>query len=107
MLAGILSVIPVLIAASILIFVAMRVLPGDPVSVLSEGTPITPQQREALTKEYHLDEPIAKQYVAWVGDAVTGDFGRSLKSNEPVSDILGRALPRTLVLLVGAFFVSL
>ncbi|MDO8212668.1 ABC transporter permease [Conexibacter sp. CPCC 206217] len=103
----VLSVIPVLLIASILIFIAMRVLPGDPVSVLAQGTPITPQQRAALTQEYHLDESIPAQYVAWLGNAVTGDLGTSLKSNQPVTEILGRAIPRTLLLLAGAFIVSL
>ena len=103
----ILGVIPVLIGASILIFVAMRVLPGDPIAVLTEGAPLTPQQRLALSHEYHLDQPVPTQYVLWVRDAVHGDFGLSLKSNEPVSHILGRSLPHTLLLLLGAFFVSL
>jgi peptide/nickel transport system permease protein len=107
MLTRVLSVIPVLLVASILIFVAMRVIPGDPVSALSAGAPITPQQRIALTKEYHLDEPIAQQYIAWLGNALTGDLGTSLKTNQPVSQILGRAIPRTALLLVGAFMISL
>jgi peptide/nickel transport system permease protein len=103
----VLSIVPVLIAASILIFVAMRVLPGNPVTILTQGAPLSPEQRQALTKEYHLDEPIWKQYVAWVQGALHGDFGVSLQSNEPVSTIIGRSLPRTLVLLAGAFFFSL
>jgi peptide/nickel transport system permease protein len=107
MLTRVLSVIPVVLLASILIFVAMRVVPGDPVAVLSQGTPITPQQRVALTKQYHLDESIPKQYVVWLGDAVTGDLGRSLKTNEPVGGVLGRAIPRTALLLAGAFVISL
>jgi peptide/nickel transport system permease protein len=107
MLTRVLSVIPVLLVASILIFVAMRVIPGDPVSALSAGAPITPQQRVALTKEYHLDEPIPQQYFAWLGNALTGDLGTSLKTNQPVSQILGRAIPRTALLLAGAFMISL
>jgi peptide/nickel transport system permease protein len=107
MLTRVLSVIPVLLVASILIFVAMRVIPGDPVSALSAGAPITPQQRIALTKEYHLDEPIPQQYFAWLGNALKGDLGTSLKTNQPVSQILGRAIPRTALLLAGAFMISL
>jgi peptide/nickel transport system permease protein len=103
----ILSIFPVLIAASILIFVAMRVLPGNPVTILTQGAPLSPQQRDALTKEYHLNEPIWKQYFAWVGGALHGDLGVSLRSNEPVSTIVGHSLPRTLVLLAGAFIFSL
>jgi peptide/nickel transport system permease protein len=102
-----LSTIPVLVAASIVIFVAMRVLPGDPVTILAQGTPLTPEQRAALTREYHLDESVPTQYAAWVKGVFQGDLGRSLSSNEPVSTIVGRSLPRTLVLLLGGFVFSL
>jgi peptide/nickel transport system permease protein len=103
----ILSVIPVLILASVLIFVAMRVLPGDPVTVLAQGAPLSVAQREALSAEYNLDRSIPAQYVLWVSDAIRGDFGISLKSNRSVSTILAESLPRTVLLLIGAFVVSL
>jgi peptide/nickel transport system permease protein len=101
------SVIPVLLVASILIFVAMRVVPGDPVSVLAQGTPLSAEQRAALTAQYHLDQPVPQQYLAWLGGALHGDFGSSLKSGRPVSEILGQAIPRTLLLLGGAFVIAL
>src|ERR1044072_2785816 len=107
MLTRVASVIPALLVASILIFVAMRVVPGDPVSVLAQGTPLSPEQRAALTAEYHLDQPIPQQYLAWLGGALHGDFGSSLKSGRPVSDILAEAIPRTLLLLGGAFVIAL
>ena len=107
MLTRVASVIPVLLIASILIFVAMRVVPGDPVSVLAQGTPLSAEQRAALTAEYHLDQPIPRQYLAWLGGALHGDFGTSLKSGRPVSDILAEAIPRTLLLLAGAFVIAL
>jgi peptide/nickel transport system permease protein len=107
MLTRVASVIPVLLVASILIFVAMRVVPGDPVSVLAQGTPLTAEQRASLTQQYHLDQPIPQQYLAWLGGALHGDFGSSLKSGRPVSQILGEAIPRTLLLLGGAFVIAL
>ena len=107
MLARILGVIPVIVAASILVFVAMRVLPGDPVTVLAEGSPLTEQRRQVLTERYHLDRPIVTQYVIWVSGAVTGDFGISLKSNRPVSAIIRESVGPTLMLLLGGFAVSL
>ena len=107
MLARVLGVIPVIIAASILVFVAMRVLPGDPVTVLAEGSPLTEKRRQILTERYHLDRPIVVQYAIWVGGAVTGDFGISLKSNRPVSAIVRESVGPTLVLLLGGFAVSL
>jgi peptide/nickel transport system permease protein len=100
-------VIPVLIAASILVFVAMRILPGDPVTVLAEGSPLTEEQRAVLTERYDLDDSIATQYVNWVSDAITGDFGMSLKSNRPVSDIIAEAIGPTALLLAGGFAFSL
>jgi peptide/nickel transport system permease protein len=103
----ILGIIPVLFVASVLIFVAMRVLPGDPVAILAEGTPLSVQQRQALSHEYNLDQPIPKQYVLWIVGAAHGDFGISLKTSRPVSAILGESLPRTLLLLLGGFVVSL
>lgn len=103
----IVSIVPVLLVASMVIFVIMRVLPGDPVTVLSQGSPLSVEQRQALTHEYHLDQPIPAQYVAWLGNALRGDLGISLQSNRPIGDILGESLPRTLLLLVGAFLVSL
>ena len=107
MLARVLGVIPVIIGASILTFVAMRILPGDPVTVLAEGAPLTEEQRQVLTDRYDLDESIPRQYLNWVRDAITGDFGISLKSNRPVSDILGEAIGPTVLLLAGGFAVSL
>ena len=71
MLARVLGVIPVIIGASILVFVSMRILPGDPVTVLAEGSPLTEEQREVLAERYDLDESIPRQYLNWVGDAIT------------------------------------
>lgn len=106
MIRRVLSIIPVLFVASIIIFVLMRVLPGDPLTILAEGQPLSPAQRVALTKEYHLNEPLAVQYVYWLTDALHGDLGISLKTGEPVVDILKRSVPPTLLLLVGAFVLS-
>ncbi len=107
MLARVLGVIPVIIGVSILVFVSMRILPGDPVTVLAEGSPFTQEQREVLAERYHLDESIPRQYLNWVGDAITGDFGLSLKLNRPVADIIGESVGPTVLLLVGGFAVSL
>jgi peptide/nickel transport system permease protein len=103
----VLSIVPVLFVASILIFVAMRVVPGDPVTVLAEGSPLSVEQRQALSHRYHLDQPIVAQYALWIANAAHGDLGLSLKSNRPVSQILGESLPHTLLLLLGGFLVSL
>jgi peptide/nickel transport system permease protein len=103
----ILGALLVIVTASVVIFVAMRVLPGDPVTVLAEGSPLTPQQRQVLRERYDLDRPLPEQYLIWVKGAVRGDFGISLKSNRPVSQMIGESLPPTVLLLLGGFAVSL
>ena len=103
----ILSTLPVLLVVSIVVFVALRVVPGDPVTVLAQGSPLTPEQRQALRHEYHLDQPLPVQYAAWLSHAVRGDFGRSLTSSQPVSHLIREGLPVTAVLLLGGFCVSL
>ena len=107
MLRRVLAVIPVVVLSSMLIFVAMRVLPGDPVTILTQGANLTVEQRQNLTEEYGLDKPIPVQYLLWVGGAIKGDLGTSLKSGRPVSTIIAESLPRTVVLLLGAFAFSL
>lgn len=102
-----LSILPVLFVASIIIFVLMRVLPGDPLTILASGQPLSDAKREALTLAYHLDQPLPVQYVLWLGDAIHGDLGLSLKSGESVVEVLARSMPRTLLLLLGAFLLSL
>lgn len=100
------SILPVLFVASIIIFVLMRVLPGDPLTILAQGQPLSDAKRQALTQAYHLDQPLPAQYVIWLGDAIHGDLGLSLKSGEPVVEVLARSIPRTLLLLLGAFLLS-
>lgn len=106
MLKRVLSILPVLFVASIIIFVLMRVLPGDPLTILAQGQPLSDAKRQALTQAYHLDQPLPVQYVIWLGDAIHGDLGLSLKNGDPVVDILASSIPRTLLLLVGAFLLS-
>lgn len=103
----ILGAVLVIVAASVIVFVAMRVLPGDPVTVLAEGSPLSEQQRQALRERYDLDRPLPEQYLIWAKGAVRGDFGISLKSNRPVSQIIGESVPPTILLLLGGFAVSL
>ncbi len=106
MIRRILSIVPVLLVASIVIFVLMRVLPGDPLTIRAEGQPLSDAQRQTLTAAYHLDQPLVVQYLLWLGDALQGNLGVSLKTGEPVVGVLADSLPRTFLLLVGAFAIS-
>ena len=95
-------IIPTLLAASVVIFVVMRALPGDVVLVILGGsgdTVVSPEVREALEEELGLNDPLVVQYGRWLWSMVSGEFGgRSLETREPIRSIVGRQLPVTALL---------
>jgi peptide/nickel transport system permease protein len=101
--------LPVLFIISVTIFTLVRVMPIDPIYAMlgQESDTLTPEQHDALMKQLGLDRPIPVQYITWVGDFVTGDWGNSFRSKLPVAKELGTRLPYTLQLAGLAFFVSL
>jgi len=94
-----------LIAVSV-IFVTLRVLPGGPFSGLVASGSLTPEQVEELRALYGLDEPLHVQYIKYVGNLLTGNFGISLAQKEPVANIIAPALVNTLVLLLPALIAT-
>jgi peptide/nickel transport system permease protein len=101
--------VPSLLGVSILIFVIMRVVPGDIAEILvyqtgSESSAVQQKQIKQIRQELGLDRPIAAQYVAWLAGAVRGDFGYSYTERRPVTDILRERFPRSMEL---AFLTSL
>jgi peptide/nickel transport system permease protein len=76
-----------LIAASIIIFAFIHLIPGDPIYVLL-GDMATPDQVDVLRHRLGLDQPILFQYLRWAGAALTGDFGRSIFFQAPVLSII-------------------
>jgi peptide/nickel transport system permease protein len=101
--------LPVLFIISVTIFTLVRVMPIDPIYAMlgQESDTLSPEQHDALMKQLGLDRPLPVQYVTWVGDFVTGDWGNSFRSKLPVVKELGTRLPYTLQLAGLAFFVSL
>jgi peptide/nickel transport system permease protein len=96
-----------LIFTSVVIFVVLRVIPGDPTSVKLGLPGVTKQQVEELRHQLGVDKPIPEQYVAWLGGAVHGDFGRSYFSDYPTSTLIGRAIGPTIELAVAAMLIVL
>ena len=95
--------VPTLLGASILIFVLLRLVPGDIAEILvyqtgSEASAIQQRQISQIRAELGLDRPVIVQYVEWLGAAVRGDFGRSYMQQRPVADILRERVPRSLEL---------
>ncbi|MDI2129753.1 ABC transporter permease [Yinghuangia seranimata] len=95
----------VLFATSFVVFSAVHLAPGDPVTFLMRGRPITPESRAVLTAQYHLDQPFLKQYFLWLGDVLSGDFGRSVQFHQDISTMITDKLPTTLFLVVYAMVI--
>ena len=95
----------VLIGVSVVVFVVMRVIPGDPV-VLMLGDLATEQRVEEVRAQLGLDRPIWEQYVIYVHDALRGNFGWSLRRQQPVSKLILEALPATAQLALVSTTVS-
>ena len=78
----------VLLVTSFLVFGLLYLAPGSPLAFILGPRGGTPEQIAAVTAQYHLNDPFIVRYVAWLGDVVQGDLGRSLVYRQPVADLL-------------------
>ncbi|HLU35789.1 MAG TPA: nickel ABC transporter permease [Thermomicrobiales bacterium] len=101
-----LALIPILLGVSIIIFLVMRLIPGDPARQ-SLGPEATGEQVEVLRKAWRLDEPLPMQYLAWLERAIEGDLGRSTVSRVPVTEEIFSRLPATLELTLASMVVAI
>jgi peptide/nickel transport system permease protein len=103
--------VPTLLGASILIFVLMRLVPGDIAEILvyqtgTESSAVQQKQIQQIRVELGLDRPVVVQYLAWLGNALRGDFGYSYTQRRPVTDILKERFPRSLELAFLTILVA-
>lgn len=98
--------IPVIVGVSILVFLTLRVLPGDPTAVLLDGVPATPQVVAQLKHQLGLDQPLFAQYWNFVTDALHGDLGRSFTTKQPVTAMISSQLSATIQLTVSAVVLT-
>lgn len=101
----VLSMVVVMLGASLVVFVLSKLTPGDAVSV-RYGDFGTLEQRETMRRQLGLDQPVVVQYFRFVANAVQGDFGRSHRSDRPVSSELISRLPVTLRLTFATMLVA-
>ena len=99
--------IPVLLGVSVVVFALLRLTPGDPISVLLGVADYDPALADALRRQYGLDRSIPEQYLAWLGRAVTGDIGRSIRTHQPVTELIVQAFGPTLLLAGVALILAL
>jgi peptide/nickel transport system permease protein len=98
--------VPTLFVVSVLIFGLQQLLPGDPATALA-GEEHDPVAVAAIRAKYHLDRPIVVQYGIWIGNVLRGNFGESLRSKIPVSDLLMAKLPVTIEIALGSMLIAL
>jgi len=104
--------IPALIGASMLIFVLMRLVPGDIAEILvyqtgSETSGVQQKQIQQIRQELGLNQPVVIQYLSWIGGALRGDFGKSYTQRRPVWDILRERFPRSMELAILTLALAL
>ncbi|MGG5809067.1 ABC transporter permease [Falsiroseomonas sp. CW058] len=97
----ILAAVPTLLAVLTLVFVIVRIVPGDPALVIL-GDQATPEAAAALRGRLGLDRPLWEQYVSFIGSALVGDFGNSLVTSRPILAEVAAVLPHTIDLTLAA-----
>ncbi len=102
---GLVSLVVTLIVASVLVFAAMQVLPGDPAQVML-GVNAQPDTLAALRAELGLDQPAVARYLAWISGFLAGDLGMSHTYGVPVAELVGERLAVSLPLAVLALALS-
>ncbi|MCY3964783.1 MAG: ABC transporter permease [Acidobacteria bacterium] len=103
-----LAMVPTLFFASLIVFVSMRVIPGDVIDLmLAQNDVSTSLDRETLEAAMGLDQPMVSQYVRWAGNALSGDLGQSLWRSTPVLEQILERLPVTFELGLLALVIAL
>ncbi|HEV8698585.1 MAG TPA: ABC transporter permease [Candidatus Limnocylindrales bacterium] len=99
-----LGVLPMVFLVSLVLFFALRLVPGGPLAVYTRGN-VNPATIEVLREKLGLNRPLVEQYLAWLGPALQGDLGYSFRTNRPVTDEILARVPATLVLVGTTFLI--
>ena len=97
--------LPTIILISIFVFGLQKLLPGDPVLAMA-GEERDPAVIEYLREKYRLNDPVPVQYLTWIKGVATGDLGTSLRTNQPVTELIAEKLPVTIQLAVMALIFA-
>jgi peptide/nickel transport system permease protein len=100
-----LQLIPVLFGISLVVFLIMALLPGDPALAIL-GPYATPESLASLRRELGLDQPLWRRYLIWLGNLLQGDLGRSITLQRPVIDEIAERIGPTLLLAGSALVLS-
>lgn len=101
------ALVVLLVLISFVVFSLLYLAPGSPEQLLLGARPSTPQTIAAIRAQYHLNDSFFVQYLDWARGAIRFDFGRSIRTNEPVVDVLRQRLVLTLQLGFFAFLLTI
>ena len=102
----ILAIIPILLGVSLIIFVMLRMIPGDP-AYLMAGEDATPEVVQSLREQWGLDQPLHVQYIVFLRNMLQGDLGRSIRSGRPAIEEIGDRYLNTLLLATFSLAIAL
>ncbi|NUQ37478.1 MAG: ABC transporter permease [Caldilineales bacterium] len=103
-----LAAIPIMLGVAVIVFVFMRMTPGDPVDIMmGQGGTVSEGEVERLRSEFNLDKPIHVQLGLFLSDLARGDLGNSFTKQQPVASLIGERLPATIELAFGSLFIGL
>ena len=102
----VLLMVPVAFLVTVIVFGLLRLAPGDPVTTFA-GEERDPETLNQIRRSLGLDQPLPLQYVAWIGHAAQGDFGRSIRTRQRVGEAIVERLPATLELGAAALTLSI
>lgn len=101
-----LQTIPILLGVSVIIFVIVHSTPGNPYAYLF-GPRTDAKMKQELMERMGFNDPLPVQYVRWLGETLQGNLGYSIRSQQPVTGLLAKAIPNTLILTGAAFVLAL
>lgn len=100
-----LMTVPILFAVSVLVFMMVHLMPGDPARIIA-GDSATEEDVEMIRKEMGLDKPLVQQYLTYVSNIFKGDLGMSMRTRRPVAVEISSRLPNTVRLAAVAMVIS-
>jgi peptide/nickel transport system permease protein len=98
--------VPLLLFISVILFVVIQ-MTGDPLAAYTVDATLTGEDIARLRHFYGLDQPVPIQYLRWLGNMLTGNWGTSFISNQPVAELIAQRLPNTILLVVSSYSIIL
>jgi ABC-type dipeptide/oligopeptide/nickel transport system permease component len=98
--------VPTILLTSVVVFLMLHLIPGDPASIYVGENQATPERLEEIRQLMGLDRPLYVQYADYVWSALQGDLGRSLQTDQPVTTVIRERLPNTFKLALAAMVIA-